>query len=308
LLQQIVVGNFKLLLLALGIAGAMIAAACSDGATTIIIYGGPSPDGAGLPSYDDDSGMQGGVGIVDGGAGTGANTGLPCDVQQMLEVRCIACHSTSMRLLTYADLHAPSGSNPKNNMAQESLARMKGTGALMPPMPAVPPTAQEIATFEAWVTAGAPMGPACTNMVDGGGNNPYNTQTVCTSGKYWTSGTSMSMRPGEACQACHQKQGGPNYSIAGTVYPTAHEPKDCYGSMGGINVVVTDKNNKVVTVPVSGSSGNFGSNATIVAPFFVKVTAGNTTRAMIGSLTNGDCNSCHTETGANNAPGRVMAP
>jgi hypothetical protein len=301
--------RLQLLILTIGIAGAALAAACSDGTTIINIYGGGS-DG-GLPSFNDDSGTQGGVGIVEGGAGTGANTGLPCEVQQLLEIRCIACHSTSMRLLTYADLQAKAASNPKNNMAQESLARMKGTGALMPPKPAVPPTAQEIATFEAWVNAGTQMGPACTNAVDGGlpeaGPNPYNTPSVCTSGKSWSGGNSMSMRPGEACQACHQKQGGPSYSIAGTVYPTAHEPKDCNGSPGGMSVVVTDKNNKVVTVAVN-SVGNFGSNAAIAAPFYVKVTAGNKVRPMIGALTAGDCNSCHTETGANGAPGRVMAP
>lgn len=296
-----------LLILATAVCGAAAAAACSDGTTIINIYnvGGEG----GLPSYNDDSGAQGGVGVVEGGAGTGANTGLPCDIQQLLEIRCIACHSTSMRLLTYQDLLAPSGSNPKNNMAQESLARMKGTGALMPPKPAVPPTAQEIATFEAWVNASAPMGPACTNAVDGGGGgpNPYNTPTKCTSGAYWVKDNNMAMRPGEACQACHQKQGGPYYSVAGTVYPSAHEPADCNGSPGGMSVVVTDKNNKVVTVGVN-SVGNFATGAAITAPFFVKVVAGNKARAMIGSLTSGDCNSCHTEAGANGAPGRVMAP
>ena len=307
--------RLHLLLLGIGIGGAALAAACSDGTTVINIYGGS--DGGGVTSdgggvgFDDDSGPQGGVGVVDGGAGTGAPTGLPCDIQQLLEVRCIACHSTSMRLLTYADLQAKSGSNPANTMAKESLARMKGVGAIMPPTPAVAPTPAEIATFEAWVTAGAPQGTACTNAVDGGalpdaGPNPYNTPMKCTSGKT-TLGQSSSMRPGEACQACHQKQGGPNYSIAGTVYPTAHEPQDCNGVPGGMNVVVTDKNNQVVTIPVN-NVGNFGLKTSVAAPFFVKVTSGNLTRPMIGSLTSGDCNSCHTPTGANGAPGRVMAP
>lgn len=302
--------RLHLLLLGIGIGGAALAAACSDGATVINIYGG-SDGGAtsdGGVGVNDDSGPQGGVGVVDGGAGTGATTGLPCDIQQLLEVRCIACHSASMRLLTYADLQAKSGSNPANNMAQESLARMKGVGALMPPLPAVPPTPAEIATFGAWVTAGTPQGTACTNAVDAGppGPNPYNTPMQCTSGKT-TLGQSASMRPGEACQACHQKQGGPSYSVAGTVYPTAHEPQDCNGVPGGMNVVVTDKNNKIVTIPVNGV-GNFGSNAVVTAPFFVKVTSSKGTRPMIGSLTSGDCNSCHTPTGANGAPGRVMAP
>lgn len=54
--------------------------------------------------------------------------------------------------------------------------------------------------------------------------------------------------------------------------------------------------------------GNFYSGASLVAPFTVKVQSSQKTRAMSGSLTSGDCNSCHTQTGANNAPGRIMAP
>jgi len=130
---------------------------------------------------------------------------------------------------------------------------------------------------------------------------------VCTSGKFWTSGNGGSMRPGEACQACHQKNGGPDYTVAGTVYPTAHEPKDCYGDPGPLSIVVTDANKKVTTLTVNGA-GNFSTITTVAAPFNVKVTSSNGTRAMSGSLTSGDCNSCHTQTGANGAPGRVLAP
>jgi hypothetical protein len=275
----------------------------------------PIPDAA-TTSANDDAGEQGGVGVVDGGAGTGANTGLPCDVQQVLEVRCIACHSTSIPLLTYADLMAPSAKDPSKSMAQESLARMQSTTSPMPPPPAVPPTATEIATFAAWVNAGTPKGQICTQPPDAGSDagadggvvvNPYNTPTVCTSGKYWTSGTGSSMAPGEACQACHQKQGGPGYSIAGTVYPTAHEPKDCDGVAGSVSVVVTDANKNVITL-TANSAGNFTSGASVAAPFNVKVTSSKGTRAMSGSLTSGDCNSCHTTAGANGAPGRIMAP
>jgi hypothetical protein len=115
------------------------------------------------------------------------------------------------------------------------------------------------------------------------------------------------MAPGEACQACHQKQGGPSYAIAGTVYPTAHEPKDCDGISGGVSVVITDANKNVVTL-TANSVGNFSSSTAVAAPFNVKVTSSNGTRAMSGSLTSGDCNSCHTTTGANGAPGRIMAP
>jgi mono/diheme cytochrome c family protein len=212
----------------------------------------PAADAGAAP----DTGEQGGVGVVDGGAGTGANTGLPCDVQAILEVRCIACHSTASPppLLVYADLIAPSKSAPSKSMAQVSLERMKSTTSPMPPLPAVAPTPAEIAAFEAWVTASTPKGAACVTPVDAGapvvdaGTNPYASAPICTSGKLWTSGNNGSMRPGEACQACHQVQGGPGYTVAGTVYPTAHEPKDCNGAPGPMTVVVTDKNAKVVNI------------------------------------------------------------
>ena len=101
-------------------------------------------------------------------------------------------------------------------------------------------------------------------------------------------------------------RGGPAYTLAGTVYPTAHEPDDCDG-VGGLTVVVTDANGVVTNVTVN-QAGNFSSRAKIAAPFHVKVTNGTKERAMAGSLTAGDCNSCHTLAGANGAPGRVMAP
>ena len=115
------------------------------------------------------------------------------------------------------------------------------------------------------------------------------------------------MRPGGACITCHTMRGGPAYAVAGTVYPTAHEPNDCNGVSGAVTVVVTDKNGVVTTLPVNGV-GNFSSRARIAAPFNVKVVNGAKQRVMAGALTAGDCNSCHTLAGVNGAPGRVMAP
>ena len=118
------------------------------------------------------------------------------------------------------------------------------------------------------------------------------------------------MDPGRACLTCHQQQGGPRFAVGGTVYPTAHEPDQCVG-LAGITVVITDKNGTVTSL-TTNSSGNFYSSSrsgTITPPFSAKVTnAQGATRAMSGTITAGDCNSCHTETGANGAPGRIMAP
>ncbi len=286
-----------------------VAIACGTPSTTLDgTWDAPLPDASNA-----DVDEQGGVGVVDGGAGTGSNTGLPCDVQALLEVRCIACHSgkTPAPLLTYADLTAPSPTVNGKTVAQVSLDRMKSTTSPMPPPPAVPPTAQEIATFEAWVNGGTKMGQACAGdagtPVADAGTNPYATPAKCTSGTFWTKGDNGSMAPGQACQACHQKQGGPAFTIAGTVYPSAHEPANCNGAPGPMQVVVTDKNAKVVTITTNGV-GNFSSNATLAAPFTAKVVAGAKTRAMAGALTSGDCNSCHTQNGTNGAPGRILAP
>jgi hypothetical protein len=222
-------------------------------------------------------------------------------------------------LLTYDDLTKKSASDPTKTYAEQSLARMNSAASPMPPKPAVAPTAAEIAILDAWIKAGAPKGAACTpppgggTTADGGAGagagTPTNTPLVCTSKKLWNNGNegSSQMRPGGACITCHSKQGGPNYVVAGTVYPTAHEPNDCNGVTGNLTVVVTDKNGVTKTIPVNGV-GNFSLNGQLAAPFKVKITNGAKERAMIGSLTAGDCNSCHTATGVNGAPGRVMAP
>jgi hypothetical protein len=102
-------------------------------------------------------------------------------------------------------------------------------------------------------------------------------------------------------------QGGPTYTVAGTVYPTAHEPNDCNGVTGGLTVVVTDANGVVRNINVN-NAGNFSLSGQVKPPFKVKVTNGAKERVMVGPLTAGDCNSCHTVTGVNGAPGRVMAP
>ena len=45
------------------------------------------------PDATDDAGAYGdGINTTGMSAGTGAATGLPCDVQQLFENRCIGCH------------------------------------------------------------------------------------------------------------------------------------------------------------------------------------------------------------------------
>jgi len=253
---------------------------------------------------------DGGAALPLDDAGNPVASGVPCDVATILDTYCASCHgatpSAPSRLVTYADLTKTSVSNSANTEAQQALLRMKSTTS---PMPASgpKPSASEIATFEAWVTGGAQQGASCggtTPIADDAGTSTttnYNTPLQCSSKKTWSSGTGSTMRPGDACGRCH------SISVAGTVYPTAHEPINCYGIAGGSTVVITDANNKTVSLTVN-STGNFLSSSSLTAPFTVKVITGSKTRAMSAKAPSGDCNTCHTATGAQSAPGRIMAP
>jgi hypothetical protein len=193
----------------------------------------------------------------------------------------------------------------------------------MPPPPAVPAEADEIEAFEEWVKGGTKKNPtACTDppppAKDGGVEAGVDGGVTCTSKKTWNEGNEGSplMHPGAACNACHSVNGGPNLRVAGTVYPTLHEPVDCIGSAPPpqITVTVTDSRRPIprtLTMQVN-ASGNFSTNALplqrLTLPLKASISDGVKTRAMQGSVNSGDCNSCHTQNGANGAPGRIMAP
>jgi hypothetical protein len=136
---------------------------------------------------------------------------------------------------------------------------------------------------------------------DAGGTN-YNTPAQCSSGQNWNGLSGPTMQPGAACGGCHV------FTVAGTVYPTAHEPTYCNGAnVSGTTVVITDAKGHVTTLQVN-SAGNFYAQTSIVTPFQAKVVHGGNERAMSESQTSGDCNSCHTQQGANSAPGRIILP
>ncbi|HEU0031457.1 MAG TPA: hypothetical protein VFQ53_12550 [Kofleriaceae bacterium] len=238
---------------------------------------------------------------VDGGTGTG----LPCDVQQLISDHCASCHGSPLaggapvRLTTYGDLtRVKNGST----YAALSLARMRSTTSPMPPSPAAPVPTNLIDGFQAWVDSGMPAGDC------GGGTGPFDTPAQCTSNSYWTGGDTESpvMKPGAACLGCHSGGEEP-FSLGGTVYPTAHEPNDCNGAMGGATVQIVDANGLTQNLAVN-SAGNFYSALPVTFPIRAKVIANGGERAMVGAVTSGDCNSCHTQTGASMAPGRIVLP
>ena len=134
---------------------------------------------------------------------------------------------------------------------------------------------------------------------------------VCTSKITWTRGNNASMRPGEACITCHATNPeAPTFVVAGTVYPTAHEPADCNGSNsnGAAVVIITDAAGAAHQIPVDASGNFMLEGAAIPLPYTARVQVGTATRSMVTAQTNGDCNTCHTATGTNGAPGRIMLP
>ena len=242
-------------------------------------------------------------------SGGGVATGLPCDVDQLLADNCRACHGAvpsggaPMSLITYADLMAPAVSDPTMRVADVCLMRMMDPTAPMPPTPPAVPAA-ELAAFQAWLAAGAPMGD-CVAAGD-----PLSAAPTCTSGRSWNGGDdgSSRMNPGMACISCHAQRGedAPRFTIAGTVYPTGHEPDLCDGSAGA-QVVITGADGHALTL-TPNPAGNFSSSAGVVLPYHAAVVANGRTRAMAAAQTSGDCNGCHTQSGANGAPGRITLP
>lgn len=265
---------------------------------------------------------------------TGAGSDLSCDLARLLAERCQSCHGTNRvkgadtTLLTRADLLAPSPDDSSRRVIDDVLVRMKDTQTPMPPSPDPKPTASEIALVDSWIAAGTPAqscGVSETPPVPPRAADPYDTPTVCTSQKTWTQGDrgSDEMYPGTPCIDCHKSNFKTlfkaAFDVAGTVYPTPHEPDNCYGVSTAVTVVITDANNVVYSLPVN-AAGNFSHETTlglagkIAMPYRAKVVRNGVEKVMKDPQTNGDCNACHTEQGTNPAAsgkkafGRIFAP
>lgn len=231
------------------------------------------------------------------------SSGLSCEVRDAL-ADCTGCHGSPLtnrapiRLTRYDDL---TRSYKGTTVIERCLARMKDAAAPMPPPPASAASTAAIATLTDWVASGMPPGDC--------GPDPFDQPPVCSSGVTWNGGDSESplMHPGMTCIGCHRARGeGPRFSVAGTVYETAHEPNDCYGDPTTI-VEVTDANGQLVRIRPN-SAGNFYFGDAIAFPIQARVVQGDAVRVMNGAVSDGDCNGCHTQSGANQAPGRIVAP
>lgn len=269
---------------------------------------------------DGTNGNGNGSGSGNTGADIGAS-GLPCDVAQVLANNCWSCHGTTptkdaaISLATYADLMKQKGSK---TYAQVSLDQIhagsmpKGGGL----------SDADKATFEAWVSGGAKTDTCSDPSLTAGNDVALNASPTCTSKSTWKGGNRESelMNPGMACIDCHSSGEGPTFTIAGTIYPTGHEPDRCNGkaidangnAVGTVKVQVLDATGKKVAEATPNSVGNFYLSrrdlAAIPKGGKVQVVSSTGTRAMGDTPSSGDCNSCHTQNGANDAPGRIVYP
>jgi len=159
--------------------------------------------------------------------------------------------------------------------------------------------------------ASVPDGGAADDAGSGGGApDPFAVAPTCTSGSMWTQGNhgSAEMNPGRACIACHSTGDGPDLTVAGTVYPTAHEPDLCNGANGSdVVITIVGADGQSLTL-APNKVGNFNSKTRVALPYTAKVAYMGRERAMGAMQTSGDCNSCHTQSGANGAPGRILLP
>jgi hypothetical protein len=249
-------------------------------------------------------------------AGTGTGSGeFPCEVQALLATKCQACHKLTPPgpLLSAADFSRPSKVDPQRTVGQVALERLALTTSLrMPPAPLEAATAAETAALSAWVQGGAKP-TTCDATPVPTAPDPYDTPVVCTSMKNWTGGNKESplMRPGGACISCHTKEGeGPIFAVSGTVFPTPHEPDDCNGvsSAAGAEVVVTEANGTAHSLKVNDAGNFYLEGRNFAYPYQAKVVYKGRERVMVEAQMSGDCNTCHTEAGAEKAPGRIFLP
>ena len=248
-------------------------------------------------------------------------TGLPCEIATIVQSHCSSCHSSppssgaTTSIASRADLLADHAGRP---LAAEVVERLRDASSPMPPDGLL--SDDDVATFSKWVDDGMPEG-TCSSLDP----TPTAITIKCTSGQTWTKGDddgSALMTPGEACITCHAKKStshtmgddgdngdgddAPLFTAAGTVYPSLHEPNDCYGVNGGAQVVLTGADGKKQTLTVN-AAGNFMARSALATPYTASVIRNGKTRTMKTAQDDGDCNKCHTAEGGY-APGRIIAP
>lgn len=293
-----------------------LAAACADPALDPAVG---SDDAASSGEDAADTTSVSDTGVV-------AGEGLPCEIDEILARSCRSCHgatpSAPMPLVRYDDLVATS-SDPARTYAELALDRMQSSTAPMPPgAPGTVPV-DDLAVWAEWLLAGTPPGDcgAEPGTTDGPPTEPP--ELMCSSDRWWDSDDddgSPRMFPGRACISCHDDERAddpddddiPDLVVGGTIYPSLFEPDDCKGAdLDDVIIELLAANGETVQL-VPNDSGNFlvhrRDAPTLQPPFSVTVRRGDATRQMGMQAPHGNCNACHTETGSNGAPGRILLP
>lgn len=295
----------------LGACALLVSTACSDDSVTATGGGGSGGEGGGAQN----------------------ESALPCDVAPIIEAACLSCHgdppssSAPQSLLTVADWKAPSPSDPSKSNGELSVERMLDVAHPMPPEGMLP--SADLDVVAAWVEAGMPGGD-CTPTTQ---EDPVlNAAPTCTSMDFWPEGedhalgkTREEMLPGMPCNDCHANptdygffESAPVFAIAGTIFPSGHEPDLCAGldgtSVTDVRIHIEDANGEVWDLQPN-AAGNFLIETGVTPPYSASVVSSAGVRAMSYEPTSGDCNLCHTENGSDGgdpmsgvAPGRIVVP
>jgi hypothetical protein len=164
---------------------------------------------------------------------------------------------------------------------------------------------------------------ACGGTSPSGGFVAAPSGTTCASGLvYQGNAESPEMNPGQACKSCHAGQDfqGQNptglsssenvFFFMGTAYASPREADDCKSANvpAGAVVEILDSTNAVKATLAINAAGNFYStsgSAGFTLPYKARIVANGKTLAMATPQMDGDCNTCHTDSGRNGAAGRI---
>jgi hypothetical protein len=122
-------------------------------------------------------------------------------------------------------------------------------------------------------------------------------------------GKSPEMEPGGDCIGCHASNGGPTFTIAGTVMSALHDDTNCTG-VADVTVRLTGADGNTLDL-VTNVTGNFylpSGQASVKLPFRAAVIRGDKSVEMMTAQSDLNCADCHTAAGANLAPGRILPP
>lgn len=256
----------------------------------------------GPTSSGSDAGGSGDAGKADAGT-------LPCDVQRLVASHCQECHGAKpeqgapFSLVTRADV--------KDAAARMQFRMQAGT---MPPAPRASPSALEQSLFAAWIDAGYPETGTCTPLPDAG-TPDAGAPTTCASNVFYNQllePPGELMNPGLSCPTCHAANQlfYVAFTYAGTVMPGLHEKNTCKSpptADGGI-VEIAALDGGVFWQWEVNSSGNFRTLDAGPSPYVARLYRGGMVKQNQTTHTSGDCNTCHTEQGANGAAGRLTFP